>query len=74
FHQLKFSFIIDESPFVFSPFGYSGYSAVHNSLHSVQTRKDRKNEAISYIQYANKLFGIYVLSFFLNYIYKFITL
>jgi len=36
--------------------------------------KIEKNEAISYIQYANKLFGIYVLSFFLNYIYKFITL
>lgn len=36
--------------------------------------KTEKNEAISYIQYANKLFGIYVRSFFLNYIYKFITL
>jgi len=45
----------EKSPFVLSPVGYSGYTGLLHSLHSVQTRRDKKGEAISADQHTLKV-------------------
>ena len=47
--------ISEKSLFVLSPVGYSGCYNLYNSLHSVQTRRDKKREVISRLQHTVKV-------------------
>jgi len=52
--RFEFNTQVNNLPSSFLLVGYSGYVATHHSLHSVQTQKGKKNEAISRKEHALK--------------------